>query len=329
MKNMKNLFLAGLIALAAVITLAGCPTDADTDDGGPSLPASKGVNALGGKTYFEYQSKTVFSATAEDASSGTYTVSEAKYSDNDYVLDNGKYTYVETETGVYSWDADAKTVTLVPEKIAQWEEDGYGALQTRAEYRKTQQTALDGYKKEMGEEAFNKELAKMGFSSVSAYLDYTVDETFAQKKNAYSFSDDGKALFLEEVLPANKGTNELAGQTYNGMNNDNPRGKDTNKVYTFKADGTYSFVDNTSRGYKQHPKEGNYAVDSSNAQRKWVYLQPAKVDEKTRTAYYKDATAYPGHNYADDDAYRAAQTNGAFSLSENPYNSDKKTIGWD
>jgi hypothetical protein len=331
MKTIKNLFLIGLIALAAVITFAGCPTEADDDDDNPLLPQSKGVNALSGKTYFEYELKTVFSATDEGASSGTYSVFEAKYANNQPVLEDGKYTYVETETGAYSWDEDAKTVTLVPEKVAHEDEDDvYGALQTRAEYRAAQQAMLDGYKKDMGEEAFNQELKKMGFSSVSAYLDYEVDETFAQKKNAYSFSEDEKALFLEEALPANKGTNELAGQTYNGLkrDNNNQRVKDTNKVYTFTTDGTYSFVDNTSGEYKEPSQEGKYAFDSSDAQDKTVYLKPAKIGGKTRAEYYAAETASAGY-YADEATARAAQTNGAFSVRDQPYNSDKKTIGYE
>jgi hypothetical protein len=313
MKTIKNLFLIGLIALAAVITLAGCPTDADDDDDGNLLPVSKGVNALSGKTYFEYQSKTVFSATDEGVSSGTYSVSEVKRN-NDYqpVLENGKYTYVETETGAYSWDEDAKTVTLVPEKIAQRENDGgYGALQTRAEYKAALQAMMDEYKKE-DEEAFNEELQESDFSSVSAYLDYAVNETFAQKKNAYSFSEDEKALFLEEALPENEGTNDLAGQTYTDKT------QDDSTTVSFTSNGTYSV---TGGG-----EEGKYAFDSSDAEYKTVYLQPVKINGKTRAEYYAEQTEPAGY-YADEATARAAQTNGVFSVREEDYNSGTKTIG--
>jgi hypothetical protein len=427
MKSMKNLFRVGLIALAVVITLAGCPTDADTDDGnsqetytgkvgdttytlvitngtdytltvgdkestgtaakegdtftltpskgnesftltvnaaggitggsgtitfddestqeapeqttpvappsdGNSQPKPKGVNALSGKTYFEYQSKTVFSATAEDASSGTYSVFEIKRDDRDRdVLDNdGKYTYDTTEIGTYSWDEAAKTVTLVPEKAALSQGGKYGDLQTKEEYKAAAQAMMDE-DKEMDEEAFNEQFEETGFSSVSAYLEYMVNETFAQKTDTYSFSDDAKALFLEEVLPDNKGANELAGQTYNGMtwDNDDQRVKDTNQVYTFTAGGTYLFADNSSDEYKEPSQEGKYAVDSSNAQRKRVYLQPVKIGGKTRAQYYVEQIADSEHNYADDDALRAAQTNSDFSVREQPYNHANKTIGWE
>jgi hypothetical protein len=331
MKNIKNLFLIGLIALAAVITFAGCPTEAD-DDGpsGPSLPASKGANELSGKTYFEYQSKTVFSATAADASSGTYSVFEAKYANNQPVLEAGKYTYEETETGAYSWDETAKTVALVPEKIAQRQNGVYGAFQTRADYKAALQAMVDGYK-ETNEAAFNEMLQGSGFSSTAEFIEYMVNEAFAQKTNTYSFSGDAKALFLEKALPANKGTNELAGQTYYGMTgNNNQKVKDTNKVYTFTANGTYSFVDNNSGGNEEPSQEGKYAVDNSNAQNKRVYLQPTNIGGKTRLEYYTAQTAPAGY-YVDEAAARAARTNGAFSVRQQPYNSanDKKTIGYE
>jgi hypothetical protein len=336
MKTMKNLFLAGLIAVAAVITLAGCSTGNDDEsDPGNALPAAKGVNAVSGKTYFENQSKTVFSATGEGASSGTYSVSETKWDKDSkqYVLDaDGKYTYEERETGVYSWDETAKTVTLAPEKVAPSQNGVYSAVQTKEEYKAAQKTMLDGFKNDMGEEAFNQELQQMGFSSVAEYIEFAANEAFAQEKNAYSFSDDAAALFLEAVLPENKGTNELAGQTYNGLKwNNGSMAKDPNQVYTFNADGTYSFVDNTTGGYKEESQEGAYAVDSSQAQRKRVYLQPKKVAGKTRAAYYAEKTAYSGHKYADNAVCRAAETNDAFAVEEQPYNSanDKKTIGYE
>lgn len=110
---------------------------------------------------------------------------------------------------------------------------------TRAE-----QAMLDAYKKEMGDKDFNDALKDMVFFDVDAHLDYVVNEAFSNKTYAYSFSTDLTALFLEETLPANKGTDELSSQTYYGLTNSQ---KDTDKEYTFGTNGTYIFGEGSTR----------------------------------------------------------------------------------
>jgi hypothetical protein len=87
----KRLWL-GMLALALAFGMAviGCD-DGSTGgdgDGGQTLPEVSGVNAVSGKTYYEYQAKIVFSATAGGAASGSYTVGYAvyDYDTDEYVL---------------------------------------------------------------------------------------------------------------------------------------------------------------------------------------------------------------------------------------------------
>jgi hypothetical protein len=330
--SIKKIWLGAVVTvLICGFVLMGCDLNGGNDDEN-TLPESKGVNALSGKTYFEYSSKIAFSVTGEDSSSGTYSVFNAIWAEGGgYELENGKYTYIETETGGYSWDDDAKTVTRTPEKIAESDRNVYGPLQTKSEYRASAQASLDQYRQEIGEEAFNQELAGWGFSSAAAYLNYWVNEVFANKTGGYSFSADSRALFLEEALPANKGANELSGQTFNGMRWDSGQDKnvkDTNLVYTFYADGSYTFTDNATTGYQYPAENGKYMVDSSQS-RKWVYLRPADIGGKTRDEYYAAQTIYGDHPFINDDDYRAAQTNNAFRVYRQPYNNTNKTTGWE
>jgi hypothetical protein len=193
--------------------------------------------------------------------------------------------------------------------------------------RATWQKEMDAYKEEIGEEEFNKEVEEMGFSSMSAYLDYYINDIFSNKTYTYSFSADRKSLFLEKVLPENRGDNELAGQTWYGMtwnDNDNLYEKDINKVYTWNAAGTYSFTDSTPGDeYKEPDHSGTYAYDSPV---KRVYLLPASVNGKTREAFYTELTPYGSHEYPDDDIFRAARTNSAFRVQDRRHDSSAKTI---
>jgi hypothetical protein len=118
----------------------------------PELPDSQGTNALSGKTYFEGRTKIEFSATAAGAASGTYTKKSTVEGENhEPVLDeNGKYQWVDIETGVYSWNVTKKQVTLAARKIAFENQDGYGPLQTKPEYRSSEETWLNQLKQEMG-----------------------------------------------------------------------------------------------------------------------------------------------------------------------------------
>jgi hypothetical protein len=326
----------GILATVLVfgMTVAGC-NNGSTDDnnGGQNLPGASGVNAVSGKTFFEPSNKTVFSATADGAADGAYTKGSTVWDNvnRDYEIINGKYKYIDVETGAYTWNEEAKTVTLKPEKIAFDGPDGIGALGNQTAYRAGIQAMLDEMKTEMGEADFNAmvnaELAAMGFSSLAAYINYTVDEAFSNKTYGYSFSADGTALFLEQALPANKGTNEFTGQTYYGMTWDGDEDKyvkDEDHKYVFTASG-YTFTD-SSYGGMPYTITGTYAYDSN---RKQIWLRPEKIKGKDRQAIYAEQTVWSGHNYADDYAYRAAQTNDQFQFWPDHYNSTNKTIGWE
>jgi len=333
-------FLMGMLVMSLVfaMTAVGCPEPEGNGNGnnsnGESLPAASGANAVSGKTYFigsytyssdnysssyiSYNNKTVFSTTAAGASSGTYTKESAVYNYNDgYVLSNGKYTYETSATGTYTWNEGAKTVTIKPEKIAWENENGQTVFSDKTAYRNAYHASLqvymNEYKAEMGEAGFNTWLAGEGFSSVAAYINYTVDyaveEVFKNRTYTYSFSADNVSLFLREALPANKGANELSGQTYNGF-----RG-----MYTFTAT-SYTFTSGSNT------EEGEYAYDND-SHNKRVFFSPAKINGKTMAEYY-DVITISEHRFENDTAYRAAQTNAAFGLRQMGYNSTNKTIDW-
>jgi hypothetical protein len=327
MKKYSVLIMTGILSLALVFGLAlvGCPLDGDDGGGGDPpgiqpLPEIKGNNALEGKTYFEGNKKTEF------VENKKYTVFSEIYGDDGPVLKDGKYTYTTTETGSYAWDADAKTVTTKPEKVAIQDNGEYGELLSPSEYRAAMEENTEEHTKNISEADLKATLASMGFSSLNEYHDYWMNEDFSNTTYAYSLSTDTKALFLEEQLPANGGINELADQPYNGMSWNDKTEKDeknTNMVYTFAADGTYAFVDNTTSGSKKWPETGKYSVDSKH---KWVYLQPTKVGGKDRETFYSEYTAYNNHGYPDDNACRAAETNNQFSVDSRSYDSTEKTI---
>jgi hypothetical protein len=244
----------------------------------------------------------------------TYEVFSIKRDDNwQPILENGKYTYIVTETGNYSWDEDAKTVTIAPEKSAIRNDNGYGTLQNRAGYWAAMQAEAD----EMEGDAALDAVTEMGFSSVAAYLDYLVAETFKNVTRNYTFSKDSKALFLDEKLPTNKGSNELTGETFNGTtwNNDTPE-KDTSRKYVFTAtDCTYTRSDNSGQTYI-------YAYDST---AKRVYLKTPTDD---REDYYNQISNNTDvGNFASADEYNVARVNGQYGrLEEHWYDLKEKTL---
>jgi hypothetical protein len=297
------------------MAVAGCGGD-DENEGKktpPTLPAPKGENALSGKTYVDWGEKITFDATAEGATQGTYTKKSVVYIRNNGpdFDENDKYKYVDIETGSYSWDETANTVTLLPAKIAVRSESGYSTLKTTSEYRAAIQAMLDEYKTEMGDEAFYAQLQEMGFSTVAAYLDYAVADAFKSVTNNYAFSNDAKALFLDEPLPANKGSNELFGKKYYGTswNEDDEEVKDETKTYEFKADGTCTYTETAS-----YTQTYIYAYDST---AKMVYL---KVPTEGRDAAYTQASTNisDADSFASADEYTAARVNGEFNSME-PY----------
>ena len=315
MANKK--FLLGILVMVLVLgmSVVGCDngsTGGDNgDNGGQTLPAASGVNEVNGKTYYAGSEKVVFSATADGATNGTFSISESVWDEenHDYELVNGKYKYIDSGTGTYTWNENAKTVTFKPEKI-------FGSFVSKeatwideTAYRKYWQAMLDSAKKEMGEKQFNEQLSSMGYSNATAYINYMVSEVFSLITESYSFSTDGRALFLEQALPANKGVNELSGQTYYyGYRNYN---EDTDEVIWDKYENQkYVF---TVSGYTYTSRwetvTGSYAYDSN---RKWIWLRPSTIDGKDRAAYYAEQTVDSENYFADDYTYRAAYTNSIF-----------------
>ena len=182
------------------------------------------------------------------------------------------------------------------------------AAETRAFY----QTLYEEDREEMGNAAFNEE------------LNFLMNDIFGNTTNRYSFSTGNTALFLDKVLPANKGTNELSGQTYYGTSWDynyetgeTSRVKDMNKTYVFTASG----FTNTLFG---SITTGSYAYDST---AKNVWFKEETVDGKNKAAIFAEPAPFV-HRYIDDNAYCAAQANEAFHLRviSYEYKTSDKTI---
>jgi len=342
---MKNrLFLVGILAFVLVLgmTVGGCDngtTDGDSngnnndDDNGEELPTSSGVNAVGGKTYYTSNSITIFSTTANDATTGTYTVKGTvwDFKKDDYVLANGKFTYADEESGTYSWNEGAKTVTLKPEKVAcpPTGSDSFspGPLVNKANYRKKVQASFDYYKKEMGEADFNAMLQyAYGSSNIKDAINYRVNDAFSNATRSYSFTTDESILFLEWPLPANKGANEFSGQTYHGLIDDIV--KDENHTYVFTAASYTETRWDSNENEILEIITGSYAYDSSEKQ---VWLQPETINGKDRAAFFTEQTADNEHHFVDDNTFCAYLTSIVFNGMFHEYSSTNKTIdssGW-
>ncbi|MDR2897418.1 MAG: hypothetical protein LBU99_01290 [Spirochaetaceae bacterium] len=325
---MKNMFkLLGIIVIAAVIgfMVVGCGGgntlggDGDnTTDNTPSTtpptenpPQSSGVNAVSGKTYYQADTRTVFSATAEGAVTGTYTVGQ-----NDGDTDtNGKYVYEDIVKGSYTWNETAKTVTLTPTEI-----NVQGSFITKSAYLTAMQEMLAETRAALEAMSQDELMEALGNTDIDAYMDvYTeqveamVDDTFAVKTAAYSFSTDNTALFLVQSLQANKGTNELAGKTYYDA-------ADENITFVFTAD-TYTYTDSANN----RTISGSYTYDSEAAM---GIFRPETMSGMTRAQIYTEMPAPGPHSYADDNAYLAALINGQFAISYFYYDSVNLLIHW-
>jgi hypothetical protein len=288
-----------------------------------SVPTAEvpGGGPLRGKTYFEWNRRIVFSTTTGGATSGTYTIGEIAY-DGEYhdpILVDGKFTYADSETGTYTWNEGTITVTMQPQRVAY---ESNGPMLDINAYRAALQNMVNEYIAEVGQAAVNEMLSEAGFASVAAFINYMANDAFAVKVNGYSFSADRTALFLEEQLPANVGVNELSGQTYYGIDWD--ASKDLDQVYVFTA-STYTYTDSRWGGEPQ-TATGSYAYDSIENR---VWLRPSLINGKDRAAYYAEQTVEVSHNFINDNAFRAAQTNDHFVFWEQMYNTTTKTIGWE
>lgn len=331
MKNRSKNFWLGMLAITLAFTMAivGCDNGTTTGGdgsggGGQELPAASGANAVSGRTYYVSGEKTVFSATTTGTANGTYTVGiTVTDDDGDPVLEDGKYKYADIETGTYTWNDEDQTVTLKPQKVNGNKTEAALRLEIQAYYNTMRQI--------MGETEFNQYLSSLGYSSLTAFVNSEVNKAFSNKTKAYSFSGDETALFLEDILPANKGTNELSGETYYELSwylewdddaEEDILKENEDTKYVFDA-SCYTISSYDGSDYTEI-ETGSYAYDSS---LKRVWLKPSTKDGKTRAEYYDEESAPSDHYFADDDAYRAAETNDRFRLWEQPYNSANKRIG--
>jgi hypothetical protein len=320
-KMKKNVFFAGILILLLVFgfVLSGCGDGAGTETETEELPAASGVNALSGKTYFDDRQKTSFSATADGVQSGTYTVSTVA---NGTYAANDKFAYtIDVETGAYTWNETAKTVSQKPERIALGGgssggssggsitiEHEYGPLQDKAEYRAEIVSWLSAYT--------DAEVQKQTGMTKTAYANYAVAEAFAIRKKNYAFSADNMALFLDETLPENKGSNELSGKTFTSQYNSAKTVAFTSTEYTVTVNSSQS-------------ETGTYAYDTSDVNdddEKRVYLKPATLNGKDMSAYYTAITNTSAGHYATAADANAAQTNVAFEVRSERYNLTDRTI---
>jgi hypothetical protein len=296
--------LAGMAALLLTfgLVLTGCGDDDGGGGGtaGEELPAATGANELSGKTYFDHNGKIEFAATAENAKSGNYKKSEI---DRDSVDSGGEIIYIEYEKGTYSWDATSKKVVLKPVQFSTKE----GKWMDAAGYKQYQQEWFDAYKADKGEVAANA-LVPEGFSP-SEYIDYMVNEAFANTTFAYALVANGAALLMSQELPSSAGENELL----KGKNFKNNR--NTNETYVF-SDTSYTYTNSYT------PSDNATGTYAWNAREKKVYLKPSTIDGKTNLQYFESLSVS-----VSDAVSRAAYTNVRFGmLTDYTYNLDNLTM---
>jgi hypothetical protein len=316
----------GIIALIAIIGFAftACDDSAGSGSaGGDESFVSVGKNPVGGKIYYvfsdSYYEVRKIEFAVSTGTSGTYTAYEAEREENSsrYHLDaNGKYIWDIYGIGTYTWNENKKTVTLRYNKIMV-----DGKLMNKAECKSYVKEWLAPMKEEGG----------MSQAEFDAYIDEMLNYAFGNQTYTYSFSNDGKALFMQESLPQSKGTDELAGKTYNGTNYDNREYvKDTNKVYLFNSNKTYTYKENN-----ETVETGTYSYDSSFDfdTDKRVYFLKKTIDGKTAAQYYEylDEVYVEEeiNNYNPFDDYNAlkmALINGLFECYERSYDPTQRII---
>jgi hypothetical protein len=342
MKTIRRIVGSIAAILAIGFTMAACDNDpANTD------PVVSGANELSGKTYYAGgYNRGIITFAANETYAGSRVASGTYNS-------GVKFTYVDIETGTYSWNQTAKSVTLKPGKInissiglmpndpppANSNDDTViidnfsvqlgDKNAARPVLQAEIQEEIDYLMQEEGwtQAQINQTFAEMGFASVAAYINAMLDEAFANQTFAYSFSSDGTALFLEEAMEASRGVNELSGQTYYGTvwGGANGETEIEDRAYVFTA-SDYTFTDANG---KFATVTGSYSYDSTDSGYKFVSLRPSTIDGKDRAAYYAEKTAYiayASHHYADEYAARAAETNDVFSSQWSKYNSANKRI---
>jgi hypothetical protein len=324
---MKNKFkFIGVIAFVTIIGFSFSACDNPVDDTKEESGNNGGVgnNPVSGKTYYQYDNKIEFAA------NGSYTGYSAHYGDGDYDLDAyGRYKWDTSQTGTYTWNVNTNTVTLKLEKVYQngnpIDKAGYKSfITTMMNDSLAHMMEEEGWTQAQLDEFINQQLAGTGYSSLPQYIDAMVNEMFGNHPYTYSFSNDGKSLLMQEALPQAKGTDELAGKTYNGItwDDDYQQVKDPNEEYVFGANKTY-----TRKYYGDVYETGSYSYDST---QKRVYFNKVKSDGQTAAEYYETVTVYEWeeNHFINIDAFKASRTNEEFSYNSYSYDPTQKLIGY-
>jgi hypothetical protein len=186
--------------------------------------------------------------------------------------------------------------------LAEWLEENEDELKLMMEEE------LSGMGITTHEQAFEAML-EMSVADYKSYMRDQIGEAFNPQTFTYEFTEDGYMLG-QQVLPANKGTDELKGQPFSNF--------DTYETVTFAASGlTY-----TTNAYE--PVAGNYAYDSTKIT---VWLQPTTIGGKTMAEYCEDYpygwSLWDEEKFASEDEYKAAQTNEAFTVRDYFYDTTR------
>jgi hypothetical protein len=183
--------------------------------------------------------------------------------------------------------------------LKQWlTQKGYNSVALISQWKSENPTmnTADKYINAIVAEEGYKNLAEMKADYIS-----WVDEEFAPITYDYQFTTDN-AFLVQEKLPANKGSNELSGKTFDY--------DDGYAEYTFTTNG-YS---RKSTYNDQITVSGTYAYDST---AKRVWLRPEKVygssSLQTMSEYYASSA------YGNTTASKAAETNSRFRVDWERY----------
>jgi hypothetical protein len=225
------------------------------------------------------------------------------------------------ETGTYSWNETDKKVTYKMEKTLYknflTNSTGTELLNIR-EYR---QALRDNYDelKTGNPQYYDWILTSIGgIDNLEGFINDRVNNDFSATYSNYNLSNNGVSLLMQESLPANVPPDELSGYNYRSANTEFP--------YSFRTDGTYTFKGDDWQVHN-HERTGKFAYRNGGSWDKMVYLLPLTLDGKTAPEWYDEVEVPGPHEFTDDDAYRAAQTNTAFMMMEYEYNPNARIIG--
>jgi hypothetical protein len=287
------------------------------------------------KTYIDGGEQVVFSAPS--GSGGTYTLNSFKKDDDgDFVYDeDNHYTWEPKAEGAYSWDSSEQTLTLTPEKVA----DDDGAMTAKANalplfvgwMRGEIDKEIEDRLKWSGETQAAAEVAVLAARNeenetnyatlnalINALADIRFNEMFTAHSYTYTFSNDGESLILLEALPEPVGTDELAGETYNGTISDWVTGqssRDSGHKFVFSTAGkTY-----TETGSDGSELSTGYYSYNSNSNPKQVYLKQTTRNGKTPEEFYDTTDYYDDFDRLPEADSRASQTYQHFKLLQHDY----------